>query len=112
MAHVLVRRLWEGELIPLLLARLGEAHAATLARDIAHHSGQRRGDIQDGDICIEIDAGPESLPRDPVIFPVGLAGAPLVAIGVYSELLRQLLSDTTLEARAGASAALVQAVGD
>lgn len=113
MAHVIVRRLWDGELVPLLLARLGEQRAAILAREIAHHSGQRLpSESIEGDIWVEVDVGLSSPAHLPTIFPIGLAGAPLVAIGVFGDLLTDMLSDATAAARDGGVPPLIQAVDD
>ena len=93
MAYLVVKRLWDGELVPILSARCSQG-TATAALAIAYcEPGKRVGESQPGDVWFEVHRRNGDILSGPVIFPIDQVRPVLIKLDVPAGQVDVVLSD-------------------
>ena len=93
MAYLVVKRLWDGELVPILSACCTQGKATALLGIAYCEPGKRVGESQVGDVWLEVHRQNGDILTDPVIFPIDQARPVLLKLGVLDEQIDAVLSD-------------------
>lgn len=93
MAYLVVKRLWDGELVPILSARCTQGRATAMLGIAYCEPSKRVGESQPGDIWLEVHHRNGDILTDPVIFPVDRVRPVLFKLGVLAEQVDIILSD-------------------
>lgn len=93
MAYLVAKRLWDGELVPLLSARCTQGKATAVLGIAYCEPGKRVGASQPGDVWLEVHHQNGDILTDPVIFPIDQARPVLLKLGVLAEQVDIVLSD-------------------
>lgn len=99
MAYIIAKRIYHGEIVPLLTSRIKKATAAQKLAEIGRFPGVitvHENDAE-GEIWIEVEAEDGDLISDPVCFPPVLARETLLRTGAPAFRVDEVLSDSYAE---------------
>lgn len=101
MAYLVIKRIYQNEILSIAGQRMSKVQALETYRDIATFPSQldretRREDAE-GELWIEVETEQGDTETDPVCFPAESAHTTLVRLGVLAEDATRLLSNSYAE---------------